>query len=85
MLFRQLADRLGAADTGDSAAMETALYVLNALDTLTPGDFATVVRRYSQGSVSAARLNLSHLAAALESEARIKPGGTARKIGFGSL
>jgi len=65
--------------------METALSLLNTLDTLTPGDFATVVRRYGQGSVRDARLNLSHLAAALESEARIKPGGTARKIGFGSL
>ncbi|WP_373054467.1 AAA family ATPase [Thioalkalivibrio sp.] len=84
-LFRQLAARLGATDTGDSAAMETALSLLNALDTLTPGDFATVVRRYGQGSARDARLNLSHLAAALESEARIKPGGTARKIGFGSL
>ena len=84
-LFRQLADRLGATDTGDSAAMWMALSLLNALDTLTPGDFATVVRRYGQGSASDARLNLSHLAAALESEARIKPGGTARKIGFGSL
>ncbi len=84
-LFRQLANRLNTGDAGDPSAMEAALAVLDNLDTLTPGDFATVARRYGHRSASNAPPNLSHLAAALESEARIKPGGTVRKIGFASL
>ncbi len=52
---------------------------LTRLSTLTPGDFATAVRRLR---LLSGRPDAHDLAAALEEECRLKPGGMRRPIGF---
>jgi SpoVK/Ycf46/Vps4 family AAA+-type ATPase len=76
-LFRQLCKNVGIDP--DEADSQIALEQLAALDTLTPGDFATVAR---QLRLFNKHPPVSQIVSALAEEQRYKPAGARRQMGF---
>jgi SpoVK/Ycf46/Vps4 family AAA+-type ATPase len=77
-LFDQLARTLSAQEDCSAQVRERSL---SRLDNLTPGDFATIARRFHQRSFEGAP-NHSALLDALQQESQIKPGAGRRRASF---
>ncbi|MCG5534368.1 ATP-binding protein, partial [Halorhodospira sp. 9621] len=83
-LFMELL-RVTVGDGGDALSDEEQAAVqrrLERLDSLTPGDFATVARRWRRGAPDAAGPSIEDLIVALEAEERVKPGHGKQPLGF---
>jgi SpoVK/Ycf46/Vps4 family AAA+-type ATPase len=76
-LFRQLCQSVGI--DSDKTLSQSAVQQLTALDTLTPGDFATVARQLRLFNTYPP---ITELVAALAEEQRYKPTGARRQMGF---
>lgn len=76
-LFRQLCQNLSIDP--DQADSQSALQRLATLNTLTPGDFATVARQFRLFNTQPP---VSQIVSALAEEQRYKPAGSRRPMGF---
>ena len=76
-LFRQLCQNLGVDP--DRADSQSALQRLATLDTLAPGDFATVARQFRLFNTQPP---VSQIVSALAEEQRYKPASSRRPMGF---